>query len=157
LNDRYRAKWQEYEKRARTAAEMLFEYGVGVVARPIARAMKPSLSIAPAPGAIAGAYYISASWVGQQSIEGTTSDVAVIDLSAELTATVHAGEAVPHALAWNVYAGRSPFEMRLQNAKPIPAGTLWMMPATGLVYGRLAGSGQIADYLVRQNRVLPRG
>ena len=157
LNDRYRAKWQEYEKRARTAAEKLFEYGVGVVATPIARGMKPGLSVTPALGAPAATYYISVSWVGAQGTEGSTSDVAVIDVDAELTVTVDAGEAVPHAASWNVYAGRSPFEMRLQNAQPIPAGATWTIPATGLVNGRPTGSGQIADYLIRQNRVLPRG
>jgi len=157
LNDRYRAKWQEYEKRALTASEKLFEYGVGVVAIPIARAHKPILSIASAPGAPAATYYMASSWVGSQGVEGSASDVAVIELTAELTVTVDAGEAVSHAGFWNVYAGRSPFEMRLQNAQAVPAGTTWTMPTTGLKNGRRAGSGQIPDYLVRQNRVLPRG
>jgi hypothetical protein len=157
LNDRYRAKWQEYERAALRAAESLFEYGVGVVVTPIARGHKPSLSPAPAPGAPAGTYYVSSSWVGSQGVEGCASDVATIDLNTGFSVTVDAGEAVAHGLSWNVYAGRSPFEMLLQNLQPIPSGQTWTMPASGLIDGRMAGSGQVADYLVRQTRVLPRG
>jgi hypothetical protein len=102
-------------------------------------------------------YYISVSWVGPQGAEGCASDVAVIDLSSGLTVTVDAGEAVLHGVSWNVYAGRSPFEMLLQNVQPISSGATWTMPASGLKAGRTAASGQIADYLVRQARVLPRG
>jgi hypothetical protein len=157
LNDRYRAKWQEYEKQAATAAENLFEFGVGVVANPIARPEKPTLSPLPAPGAPGGSYYVAVSWVNAQGVEGCASDPMAVDLSIGFTVIVDAGQAVLNGTSWNVYAGRSPFEMTLQNAQPIPSGSTWALPATGLINGRPPGTGQIADYLVRQRRVLPRG
>jgi hypothetical protein len=58
---------------------------------------------------------------------------------------------------WNVYAGLSIDDSRLQNTSPISLGANWVMPGGGLAAGRRAGEGQSPSIYKRIERVLLRG
>src|SRR5258707_9126911 len=55
LNDRYKAKWDEYKGLSSFASGLLFRIGIGTVVAPIRQAAHPQLSLTP--GAFAPAKY----------------------------------------------------------------------------------------------------
>jgi hypothetical protein len=157
LNDRYLAKWQQYEKLAEAARSLFFEYGIGLATTPISRAGRPSLFMEASSTALPLTYYVATSWVGDQAAEGMGSDMVTADLEAGKTIRVEAGSPVPNAHSWNIYVGTSPFTLSLQNSTPLSPTSSWMLPVGGLISGRAPSQGQAADYIVRQRRLLRRG
>jgi hypothetical protein len=140
LADRYQAKWKAYEERAQWASRALFQLGVGVTYQPISRASRPRLSVTAGTSG-AATYLVQVSWVAGGE-EGAVSDPAALTVSDGETLVVTPPEALPGASGWNVYAGLTPTDMRLQNDVPGSIGANWTMPGAGLQPGRAPGSGQ---------------
>jgi hypothetical protein len=156
LNDRYQGKWQEYERLADWASKSLLETGIGMVTTPVPKAPPPVLSTT-AGSAEAAMYWVRAAWVGVAGEEGCPSDPGVLSAPEGAVPVAQAGEAPPNVSGWNVYAGLSIEDSRLQNSSPISLGANWVMPATGLAPGRRAGEGQSPSIYKRIERVLRRG
>ncbi len=49
LNDRYKAKFQEFKGLAVQARQQTFQFGVGLVNKPLPKASAPSFGSAPGP------------------------------------------------------------------------------------------------------------
>ncbi|HSW49934.1 MAG TPA: hypothetical protein VLH09_07145 [Bryobacteraceae bacterium] len=156
LNDRYLAKWREYEKLSKWALTNLLASGVGMVGEPIPKAAPPTLTTAIGSSG-AEMYWVRAAWVGQNGEEGCPSEPAVLSAAEGTVPVAVAGEAPAIATGWNVYAGTAIDTTRLQNASPIPLGSIWTMPSTGLEAGRIAASGQSPSSYLRAEQVLRRG
>ncbi|MCC7176598.1 MAG: hypothetical protein IT159_15500 [Bryobacterales bacterium] len=156
LNDRYQGKWREYERLAKWAAENLMASGVGMVEQPIPKAQPPVLSAA-AGSAPAAMYWVRISWTGPGGQEGCASEPSVLAAPEGTVPRTNAGAAPPIATGWNVYVGANSGEEQLQNVTPIPLGSSWTMPETGLTPGRPAWRGQSPTSYKRLERVFRRG
>jgi hypothetical protein len=156
LNDRYQGKWTQYNRLSNAAGQTLFELGVGIVYQPIPRASAPSLTTV-AMGVTGTSYYVRVSWLSTSGQEGLASE-PVQAMSTDGSAVVVAiSNPPPGATLWNVYAGNGPDDVSLQNVSPLPPGTTWMLPASGLRTGRTPGDGQAPELWIVDRHVLPRG
>jgi len=155
LNDRYAGKRDQFHAKAKWAYERLIESGVGMVLDPVPEAATPLVEPAVG-GLLGGIFYVTMAWVNSAGQEGACASPADVTLVASAI-LVHPGAAPPRATGWNVYAGRSPEALVMQNASPIAAGQTWLqtnMPATS---GRAPGSGQGPDYIQAVPRFIQRG
>jgi hypothetical protein len=156
LNDRHKPKWKEYERLARASGQMVFETGVGVVFNPLTKPLQPLL------GQLAGAhpartYYARVAWVNAEGVESSPSDTAAFTTQEGTALTVRAIGAPAAARGWNLYAGLLDDQALKQNNAPLALGSTWTLPSTGLVTGSDPGTGQVAEYFLRQIAVLLRG
>lgn len=156
LNDRYLGKWREYQRMANWASRNLFETGVGLIEEAVPKAAAPTVRVVSGQGA-AAMYWVRVAWVSAKGDEGCPSEPAVLATAQGTVPEVEAAEAPANAIGWNVYAGLSIEDSRLQNEQPIEIGATWRLPFTGLAAGRKAGNGQQPSSYVRINRVLQRG
>ena len=156
LNDRYLGKWREYERLTKWAYEKLLVMGVGMTGCPVPKANPPNLTTAPG-AATAATYWVRAAWVGVNGEEGCPSDPAVVEASEGMVPVAESSGPPADVTSWNVYAGMSPEAAQLQNAEPLPLGSSWTMPPTGLVAGRPVGTGQAPSTYLRSERLFRRG
>ncbi len=156
LNDRYLGKWREYERLSKWALSNLLSTGAGMVGEPILQAPPPTLT-AVAGEAGAEMYWVRAAWLGQNGEEGCPSEPGVLSAPEDYVPMVQAAEAPAAASGWNVYAGTAIDATRLQNSTPLPLGSSWTLPPTGLVAGRIAGFGQLPSTYRRIEQVRRRG
>lgn len=156
LNDRYRAKWQEFRELAKWAGEKLLETGVGIAADPMPRPEAPGME-ATAGALEEGTYCASITWVNGAGEEGAASAWNSIAAPAGSGLSVTAGPAPARARGWNVYAGASAESMWLQNDEPIPPGTAWSSAGPLRGSGRAPGAGQGPSYTRALPRMLQRG
>lgn len=144
LNDRYLAKWTEYQALAQWAWDALVQTGLGMVTDPIPRAASPQLSYAPA--AAAGAtYFVRVAWVASDGEEGSPSEIAILIVPEGNTLVATAATPPAQASGWMVYAGLSVTDQTLQNDGALPLGGEWTAPVAGLRQGTPAGTGQAPD------------
>jgi len=155
LNDRYAAKRDQFREAAQQACEKLIQIGIGVASRPVPRA-KPPLVTAISGSLPDGTYYVTMEWLNSVGEAGTSAVPTVITLTAS-TFQVEPPAAPPIATSWNVFAGRAPEGMVLQNSSAIPAGELWAQTTELLQSGKGPGQGQEPNYFKPIPRVLPRG
>ena len=157
LNDRYKAKWDEYKDLSTSGSALLFQIGVGTVADPIPQAAHPILSLVA--GAIAPAkYFVEVSWKNVSGQEGSPSETTAIDVPAGSTLQVRAVNPPSNAVSWNVYAGVSPDALFLQNTAPLSPGATWTAPNSGLLTtGQQPGTGQPPTFLSPAPKILLRG
>jgi hypothetical protein len=148
LNDRYVAKWTEYQQLAQWAWDALVETGVGTVMDPIPRADSPQLSYVPAAEE-AATYFVRAAWLISDGEEGSPSDIAILIVPEGNTLVATAVNPPAQASGWNVYAGLSVTEQTLQNAGALPINGQWTLPVAGLQQGTPAGTGQAPDSYLR--------
>lgn len=148
LNDRYLAKWKEYQRLAQWAWDALMQTGVGTTTDPIPRAAKPQLSYVPG-GVGAATYYVRAAWRSVDGEEGSPSDIAVLSVPAgnALVATVVSPPAA--AQGWNVYVGFSVPDQTLQNDVPMAVYESWTEPDSGIRQGTPPGIGQAPESFLR--------
>ncbi len=156
LNDRYRRKWQQYERLSKWASETLFHIGVGIVWDPVAAAEAPELGYVAGP-VEAATYFVRMSWINSRGEEGSPGKLGTLDVPSGSLLVVRAAKAPGNAVGWNVYAGTSVEGVSLQNLTPLEPGESWVEDATGLKAGRLPGSGQEPNCLRGLPRVLQRG
>ena len=145
LNDRYGQRWRHWVSMAEKQRVRVLEMGLKVVSRPVRRPAGLEIEVT-AGNQPAGPYWLRATAVDEGGQESAPSRVRAL------------GAIGPHGLTariaemtrWNLYAGANPDAVTLQNAEPMAAGTAWMMPETGLIVGRVCGTGQIPDSTVRR-------
>jgi hypothetical protein len=142
-------KWKEYERLARSAAQMYFETGVGVVFNPIPKAVTPLLA------QIAGVhsaqpYYARVAWTDANGVEGTPSETVELMTEPGTALTVRAIGAPMIARGFNVYVGIIDFVLNKQNKYPLAIDSTWTIPTTWLVDGAAPGNGQSPEYFIRQ-------
>lgn len=156
LNDRYRAKWAEYQKLGQWAWDALLEIGVGVTGDPIPRATKPVLSYAVGAAA-AATYFARVAWRNSDAEEGSPSDIAILTVPEANVLVVTPVSPPVQARSWNVYVGLSPTAQTLQNGAPLVVNEEWTEPVSGIRQGAALGTGQEPDYFLRPGpRVLWR-
>ena len=149
LNDRYRMKWQEYERQSSRAASRYFLVGPGVVQLPVARAGEPKVE--GSPGVMeGGTYQIRIAWVNSTGQIGSTSEAVLFPSTDGSVPMVTAGPAPMNATGWHVYAGRIGEKLGLQNDEPIAPETVWIGPPDGIRAGVAPGEGQKPDYFLRR-------
>ena len=155
-NDKYLAKWREYQEMAKWAQELLLQSGIGLVAKPIPRPLEPGIAF---EGSTLGplSMFVRMTWLDGDGRESSGSpERAVKSLNAKaLRVTPKAAPA--GATHWNVYVGETRGEAFKQNADPLPLGAAWVMPETGIVQGLPIGDGQAADMFLTAPRYLQRG
>jgi len=155
LNDRFKARRDQFHEKARAAKEKLIDAGVALVWRPVPQAEIPTAEPAPGAGLADGTYYVTMSWVNESGEEGTCPPAASIKTAGSLF-LVRPGEAPHNAAGWNVFVGTAPDAVFLQNPTPIELGQPWIQtyaPGTG----RAPGDGQRPDYVQPIPRVIRRG
>ncbi|MGC9969379.1 MAG: hypothetical protein ABSE56_02195 [Bryobacteraceae bacterium] len=148
LNDRYQAKWTEYQKLGQWAWDALIEIGVGVAGDPIPRAAKPVLSYAMAAVA-AATYFVRVAWRNSDAEEGSPSDIAILSVPEGNLLVVTPVSPPAQARSWNVYVGLSATEQTLQNDAPLAVNEDWRAPVSGIRQGAPLGTGQEPDYFLR--------
>jgi len=156
LNDRYRRKWQQYERLSNWASETLFHIGVGIVWDPVPAAETPELSYVAGPQD-AATYFVRTSWINPKGEEGSPGKLSTLATPSGSLLVVRPGGAAGNAAAWNVYAGTTVEGVSLQNLTPLALGETWVEDVAGLAAGRLPGLGQEPNCLRGLPRVLQRG
>ncbi len=157
LNDRYLAKWNEYQLLARGAKDATTQYGIGLVSTPVPQAGTPVVGSAPGllPAAV---YYVQITWVSATGAEGNPSSATAFEAPVASLVTVTNGVNVPAvATAFNVYIGLTDCPATLQNSTPIAIGQTFTEAASGLAAGVPAGMGQLPDTYIMGGSTLRRG
>src|SRR4029077_2659960 len=103
-----------------------------------------------------GTYYVAVGWTNAANAEGMTSTPVAVEVSGS-SFTVQAALDAANVRGWNVYAGRAPGALTLQNSSPLAHEHAWVQPDTLLTAGRMAGCGQAPDYLLPVPRTIQRG
>ena len=157
LNDRYQAKWAEYQMLSKNARQHTISVGIGLVLTPIPQAQTPAFMMTPSPGAADTVYYISTTWVSAMAQEGAPSAVTTFESVAGTTVVVSGVNPPSVATAFNVYVGSTSTSLTLQNSTPVPIGQSFTVAAGDLVAGVAVGDGQAADTYVIGGPTLRRG
>lgn len=151
LNDRFFAKWQEYEKQSTAAGDRLFEIGIGLVSAPVAKAKVPIVS--PVAGVMTpGIFEIRVTWQNAQGQEGSLSERIVFTTQDGGVPAVISPMEPTDGVAWNVYAGPLGGPVTKQNLTAIPRGDSWTGLPTGFIEGAPAGNGQQPETFLRKAR-----
>jgi hypothetical protein len=156
LNDRYKAKRDQFHELARDARDHLIHSGVPIVTNPLRRAAKPRLEEA-SPGVLEeGTYYVSMAWTNDAGEEGTAGPFEQITVATGAFFVTPA-VTVEGATGWNVYVGIDAEHMTLQNAVPLAVDESWPQDASPTTNGRAPGTGQSPDFIQPIPRALRRG
>jgi hypothetical protein len=157
LNDRYKAKWNEYKNLSSFAWGLLFRIGIGTVIDPIPQAAHPQLTLVP--GVMPAAkYFVQVAWRNATDAEGRASQMTAIDVPSGSALVVSAVNPPANAVSWNVYVGTTPDSLFLQNTTPLSPTDVWLAPDFGLVTsGPQPGDGQEPAFLTPGPRILLRG
>jgi hypothetical protein len=156
LNDRYLAKWREYQQLAKDAATRTFTYGIGLVSNPVPEAQAPSLGTANGAGQ-GGTFYVQVTWVGLNGAEGAPSLATALTVAALNDLVVQGVNPPAVATGFNVYVGTCANGTTLQNSSPLAVGETYTMPDSGLIVGLPVGTGQAADIYITGGPMLRRG
>jgi len=145
---------------SKTAAELFFRTGAGVVHKALPRAATPLVSVQTGT-LVSQMLSVQTAWVGASGDEGALSPVNAINLpnaSSMAVAMAEGALAAPEAaVGWNVYAGASDGTVSRQNAQPLAIGSTWDMPLSGLVIGASAVNGQAPDAFIPLATQIKRG
>jgi hypothetical protein len=153
FNDRYSGKYRHFLKLTRETSDLLLEYGVGLVDRPVPRAPMPVVSSAGGGGSVT-AYYVRTAWRSADGGSGSPSEMATFHAGGGELISVDAGPAPAGVTAFDVYVGTSEASLARQNASPVAAGSVWNMPLSGAVEGPGPGQGQSPEYYIRRSRTI---
>jgi hypothetical protein len=154
LNDRYAAKRDQFQERAKWAYEKLLLLGIGIVWSPVPQASEPQ--VVSAQGNLPdGTYYVAVAWTNGKGEEGGPSVATTITTTGS-TLLVQPSAPPSGATGWNVYVGLDPGSLCLQNAAPITTAPTWLQPDT-ITGGRAPGWGQSPNYMLPVPRMILRG
>jgi hypothetical protein len=103
------------------------------------------------------AFYLGITWLNSALKEGGVSDVVQVTTPDGSSVSVTCGDAPDSVAFWNVYAGSSPDQLRLQNEAPLGRDDAWMPNESGLSTGKAPGNGQHPERWIKDRHVLPRG
>jgi hypothetical protein len=156
LNDRYSARFKEFENRARRASEQCYAVGIGVVWVPIPQAPAPQIT----PSAVrstAGMWQARISWLGEGGEEGDWSEPVTVQVPEGSTFAVAAPSAPAGVTGWNLYAGLLEEQSRRQNDAPLDLASSWTMTQATGGDGPTGGGGQQPQKHLQKARILRRG
>jgi hypothetical protein len=156
LNDRYLAKFREYQELSRHARGHVVRFGIGLVADPIPKAQSPALSFA-AGFLPSTTYYTQVSWLNALGQEGAPSERTTYESPAGSVLVVQALNPPANATGWNVFVGLTDSTLMQQNSVPLSIGTDFTLSSVGVVVGRVPGDGQNPDVYVVGGPLLRRG
>ena len=156
LNDRYLAKFREYQELSRHARGHAVRFGIGLVADPIPKAQVPTLSFV-AGFLPATTYYVQVSWLNSLGQEGAPSEPTTFESPAGSLLVVQALNPPTNATGWNVFVGLTDSTLMQQNSVPLNISTSFTLSGAGVVVGRVPGNGQNADLYVVGGPLLRRG
>lgn len=155
-NERFREKFEHYQKQAETAKLQFLQRGIGVVDLPLPRASAPSIE--STGGALpAGNYYFAVTWTntrGQESDLGTPGST-VAEGGTGIRVSHPAAPAA--ANGWNVYAGRTPDLLYRQNTTAMALEDSWLVAAPISESLPFTGSGQVPDRYLQPQQIFLRG
>lgn len=155
LNDRYRAKRDQFHERANWAYERLLLIGFGMVWSPVPQAEEPQ--VVSAEGSLEnGTYYVAMTWTNSRSEEGAPSVLTPITTTGS-SWSVQPAPPPSSAAGWNIYAGTDPAALSRQNGSTIAVGQTWLEPNAITSGGAGPGCGQSPNYLMPVPRVILRG
>jgi hypothetical protein len=160
LNDRFKGKWLQYIQQTSATRQFVWQYGVGVVFKPLPKPLAPliGLQIGLLPNC---ELLIQVAWTDVDGNESALSPAAAIlvpDQSSIALSTAEGASSAPSsAVGWNVYVAQVGTDLTRQNNAPIPIGSVWVAPDAGLIQGPAPRDGQEPDYYVFDQRRLPRG
>ena len=158
LNDRHRARAEEYVILANRSRRDLVEFGLGLVSYPIHRPAQPVASYVPA-SENGGTFYFAVSCLNELTQESAASSLLSVDVTdgnaADLTLSI---PIAPNVLSWNIYAGMAPEQMVKQNDQPLVPGSDWCyLPSLAVTSGRGLPDGQNPDQHWPLNQYMQRG
>jgi hypothetical protein len=156
LNDRYLAKFREYQELSRHARGHVVRFGIGLVGDPIPKAQRPALSLAA--GLLpATTNYNQVSWLNSLGQEGAPSEPTTYESPAGSLLVVQALNPPANATGWNVFVGLTDSTLMQQNSVPLSIGASFTLSGAGVVVGRVPGNGQNPDVHVVGGPLLRRG
>ncbi len=156
LNDRYRAKWIEYQKESAQAEIRYFDHGAGLVLHPIKKAAEPSLE--RSDGELeAGVYELAITWSADGRVEGAPSDPLIFETGDGSIPLLHPQSVQTPVHFWNVYLGLSGTPLMKQNVEPIGIHESWSPTSNTVLSGAVMGEGQSPDLLIRPVNRIRRG
>ena len=156
LNDRYLAKWREYQALSKDGAVRTLSYGIGLVSNPIPEAPAPSLGTATGFGQ-GGTFYVQVTWVSATGAEGAPSLATASTVPVLNGLVVQAVNPPTVATGFNVYIGTCANGDDI--AEFVAAGDRRNVhdAGRGADCGRAGGDGQAADYYITGGPMLRRG
>lgn len=155
LNDRYKAKFQEYKELAIQARRQTFLFGIGIVYGPLPKAPTPSFGFAA--GTLESmTYFARVAWLSAGR-EGMPSDLMTYDAAAGTVPVVTVENTPANVTGFNVYLGLTPETLAKQNAEPVEKGGMFTVSDTGLAAGAAPGDGQMPDVYLTEVHALRRG
>jgi hypothetical protein len=157
LNDRYQAKWKEYQSLAQATKQHLRSLGVGLVLNPLPRPQAPTLTLVPASES-GGTFYISVTTINAEGEESSCSSTESLEQPAGNALSVQINVAAINVQGWNAYIGDSPSRVYLQNDRPLPPSDSWTFyPSSPGSSKRSPGDGQRPNLVRALPRLLQRG
>jgi hypothetical protein len=154
LSDRYKEKWQLYEKLAEAAREDLMRMGIGRTVNPIHRPVAGALE--SVPGSLTdGSYVIATSAVGADGAESEPSEIASFYVNSPSGIRVEPPTMRDSTLRWNLYAGRTPDQLQKQNEPLLHSNESFVMAELQSL-GR-PGNGQQPTVFTKEVRSIRRG
>lgn len=158
LNDRHRARAEEYTVLASKSRRDLVEYGLGLASHPVRRPQQPVTALVPA-SEVGGTYYFSVTYLNNLSQESSGSSLLSVDVTDGNAADLTLGfPLTSNVTAWNLYAGMAPEQMFKQNDQPLLPATDWCyLPSLAITSGMGIPEGQLPDQHWPLNRFLQRG
>jgi hypothetical protein len=155
VTDRYRLKWEEYEKLAQEAENYSFTTGIGLSRSPV-----PKAPVAVVTQTSQTADRVDCSvrttWVNGQGAEGAPGDTWHAALGPGDQIAVP-GPVPDGVSGWNLYMGLGDGTPLLQNSPPIDPEVTWTNSGGDLRQGKPIVDGRLPDYIVVERRILPRG
>ena len=155
LNDRYAAKRDQFQERARWAYERVLLLGMGIAWSPIPRALEPQV-VGAAGSLTDDTYYAGMTWTNSKNEEGAPSVLTPFTTVGN-TLLVQPSSPPAGVAGWNVYIGTDPEALSRQNGTPIGTAQTWLQPDTLITGGNGPGSGQSPNYLLPSPRTILRG
>lgn len=157
LNDRYQAKWEQFQKLSNNAYKKFREIGAGLVLNPLPRPESPLLSTVPATET-GGTFYFAITYLnstGEESASSFAESFAVPDGAA---VDIQLVPPPVNVSGWNVYVGTAPDSLYLQNEDALtPDSDSLFYPSTLVTAGDTPGAGQKPNYFRSLPRLIQRG
>ena len=151
LNDRYKAKWAEFQKIADWNKSKFIDTGAGLVIDPLPLPAAPVLNYQPSTLS-GGTVYLAITFVNAEGEESSPTPPTESVIPDQQQLLVNATSWPTNAVNWNVYAGISPVALYLQNTTALVLGEAWACTLPLSQDGQLVGTGQIPNV----TRDLPR-
>jgi hypothetical protein len=160
LNDRFKGKWAQYVALADVAEQLMWQYGVGITYKPLPKPLPALASVQTGPLSNQE-LLVQVAWTDADGNEGALSPALGLEVangSGVAVSTAEGAVAAPASAAgWNAYLGRMGLSVTRQNNAPIPIGSTWFLPDSGMIQGPIPVDGQSPDYYVIDPRRIPRG